>query len=179
MDRHDVFVSYNSQDKDAALEPDGQLQTRGFRPWIDARDAVPGMPWLAQLERIIESTPAVLVLVGVSGLGPWETEEMAAVLDQAVERKVSVVPVFLKGALPEASPKSLPLFLGARVGVDLRTESLDRLVNLLGQAVTPQRTAKDPQALARVFGPGDRCGSGAAFSIGRRLCVRSRGGHGH
>ncbi|MCP4545749.1 MAG: TIR domain-containing protein [bacterium] len=135
MDRHDVFISYNSQDRDAALELDGQLRTLGFRPWIAVHDAVPGQRWLDQLERIIESTPAVLVLVGASGLGPWETEEIAAALQQAVKRKVPVVPVFMKGAPPEVGPTSLPLFRGVRVGVDLRTESLYRLVKLLGQAV--------------------------------------------
>ena len=38
LDRpHDVFISYNSQDQDAALELDGQLRTRGYKPWIEGR----------------------------------------------------------------------------------------------------------------------------------------------
>ncbi len=36
---HDVFISYNSQDKDAALELDEELRTLGYHPWIDVRAA--------------------------------------------------------------------------------------------------------------------------------------------
>ncbi len=62
MDRqHDVFISYNSQDRGAARSLDEKLRTRGYHPWIDVRDAIPGRRWLDQLERIIETTPSVLV----------------------------------------------------------------------------------------------------------------------
>ncbi len=132
LHRHDVFISYNSQDRSAALELDEQLRARGYHPWIDVRDIVLGQRWLDQLESIIERAPAVLVLIGGSGLGPWEAEEMAAALQQAMKREVPVIPVFLKEAPAEVETDSLPLFLQSRVAVDLRTENLDRLITGLG-----------------------------------------------
>ena len=140
MSRHDVFISYNSRDQDAALDLYSQLRTRGYHPWIDVHDAVPGRRWLDQLERIVKDTSAMLVLVGGSGLGPWESQEVAAALDRAVRQRVPVIPVFLEGAPPEANPDSLPFFLGTYVAVDLRTESLERLVQGLGTPIAPERT---------------------------------------
>ena len=53
---------------------------------------------------------------------------MAAALEQAVKRKVPVVPIFLKDVPRGVGPESLPTFLRSRVAVDLREESFDRLV---------------------------------------------------
>jgi hypothetical protein len=124
--QYDVFVSYNTKDKTAALGLCKGLRTRGLRPWIDVWDSVPGKPRQPQLERIIEDTPCVVVLVGASGLGPWASMEMGAALEQLVERKASVIPVLLKDA-PSGAPE-LPLFLRGIVWVDLREEGFERLV---------------------------------------------------
>jgi serine/threonine protein kinase len=147
--QRDVFISYNSQDRAAALELDETLRTRGYHSWIDVRDAMPGRRWQDELEHIIESAASVLVLVGASGLGPWEAEETAAALLQAVDRKVPVIPVFLKGAPPETDLKSLPLFLRNRVGVDLRTEGFNRFVQGLGPPAATHEPVPAPEHLSQ------------------------------
>ncbi|HVT16322.1 MAG TPA: FxSxx-COOH system tetratricopeptide repeat protein [Thermoanaerobaculia bacterium] len=125
----DVFLSHNSQDKDAVLEIARALKERGLRPWLDAWELIPGRRWQEALEEILETARTTAVLVGKDGFGPWQTPEMRASIDGSVERNLPVIPVLLPGA-PE-KPK-LPLFLLQFTWVDLRRgvtrEGIDRLV---------------------------------------------------
>jgi tetratricopeptide (TPR) repeat protein len=125
----DVFLSHNSQDKEAVLEIARALKERGLRPWLDAWELIPGRRWQEALEEILETARTTAVLVGRDGFGPWQTPEMRASIDGSVERNLPVIPVLLPGA-PE-KPK-LPLFLRPFTWVDLRRgitrEGIDRLV---------------------------------------------------
>ncbi len=144
-ERYDVFLSHNSADKDAAVELYEELEQHGLRPWMAVKDALPGRPWLAQLEEILTTIPAVAVLVGASGIGPWEEREMEAAISEFVDRSASVIPVLLGGA-PE-KPK-LPLLLKGFVWVDLREQSLDRLVAGI-KAARPQPQPRKPARRTR------------------------------
>ena len=124
----DVFLSHNSSDKPAVRELAQALQQRGLKVWLDEWELPPGQPWQPAVEKIIGEVRSAAVLVGPSGLGPWEEPEMRACLDEFTRRKLPVIPVLL----PEAPHKpDLPLFLRQFTWVDLRegltAESLDRL----------------------------------------------------
>ncbi len=124
----DVFLSHNSEDKAVVRELARALQARGLSVWLDEWELVPGRRWQEALEEVIGTTRSAAVLVGPSGLGPWEIEEMRACLSQAVDRDLPVIPVLLPGA-PERV--DLPLFLRRFTWVDLRgglrQAGLDRL----------------------------------------------------
>ena len=124
----DVFLSHNSQDKPIIRELAQALQSRNIKVWLDEEQLMPGRPWQEALESIIQTTQTAAVLIGKSGLGPWETPQMRACLTQFVERKLPVIPVLL----PDASTvPELPLFLQSFTWVDLRggltVQALDRL----------------------------------------------------
>ena len=127
--RFDVFLCHNSADKPTVRRLKKALEKRGLRVWVDESQLVPGFPWQEELESVISNVNAVAVLVGQSGLGPWEEPEMRAGIEESVRRKLSVIPVLLPGGSKE--PK-LPLFLKGRTWVDLREglrkKGLDRLV---------------------------------------------------
>jgi CheY-like chemotaxis protein len=112
-----VFLSHNSQDKPIVRKLAQELKLYDLRVWLDEEQLVPGRPWQEVLETIIETIPAAAVLIGESGLGPWEDPEMRACLLEFVKRKLPVIPVLLPGT--PASPK-LPLFLQSFTWVDLR-----------------------------------------------------------
>ncbi|MCX7110039.1 MAG: TIR domain-containing protein [Proteobacteria bacterium] len=124
----DVFLSHNSRDKRIVRELTKALESRDLRVWLDEEQLVPGRPWQEALETIIQTTQAVVVLIGESGLGPWEEPEMRACLSEFVNRKLPVIPVLLPGT--HAAPK-LPLFLKSFTWVDLRggltEDGLDQL----------------------------------------------------
>jgi adenylate cyclase len=123
-----VFLSHNSDDKPAVRELAHALRQRDIPVWLDEDELVPGRPWQAALEEIIETAGSAAVIVGLSGLGPWEVPEMRAALSQFVERQMPVIPVLIPGA-PRAP--ALPLFLREFTWVDLRDgvtdQGLDRL----------------------------------------------------
>jgi hypothetical protein len=125
----DVFLSHNSRDKPAVRALARHLTLRGIRVWLDEDELIPGRNWQPLLEQGITRSRAGAVVVGKDGLGPWEDEEMQALLRQAVDQGKPVIPVLLPSA-PDRP--ALPLFLASRTWVDLRggftEEGLDRLV---------------------------------------------------
>jgi len=142
----DVFLSHNGTDKAIARELAQALQERGVDPWLDEWELVPGRPWQQAIEEAIMTTRTASVLVGPDGLGPWEEPEMRACLEEAVRRKMPVIPVLLPGA---AKTPTLPLFLKGFTWVDLRAgldqAGLDRLQwGITG--VKPRRASKSASA---------------------------------
>jgi TIR domain-containing protein len=125
----DVFLSHNSQDKLSARRLKERLLKRKLTVWFDEDELRPGILWQELLEEGIRSSRSVAVLLGESGLGPWENQEMAAALRLAVDDGRAVIPVLLPGAPDDVK---LPLFLSLRTWVDLRprvtAQKLDRLI---------------------------------------------------
>jgi tetratricopeptide (TPR) repeat protein len=144
---YDVFLSHNSKDKPAVREIAELLRARGLRPWLDVDELIPGRPWQEALEEIIGTCRTAAVLVGQSGIGPWQEPEMRGCLDEFVRRKLPVIPVLLPGA--PRKPR-LPLFLRAFTWVDLRagltSEGLDLLVRGIqpGKPTARRRKAQPP-----------------------------------
>lgn len=155
-DRFDVFLSHNSADKPMVRRLAKKLQTRGLRVWLDESHLIPGRPWQEELESIISRVNAVAVLIGGSGVGPWEMPEMRACLQESVRRGLPVIPVLLPGA--PAEPE-LPVFLREFTWVDLRgglrKKGVDRLHwGITGEA--PKEIAGQDQTkpVLRVLDPG-------------------------
>ncbi|MBK6668826.1 MAG: toll/interleukin-1 receptor domain-containing protein [Actinobacteria bacterium] len=115
---HDVFISYSSVDNELAQRLAEHLEDiDGIRPFVDRWHLVPGETAQERLEEVLASVPAVAVLVGDEGLGPWQDEEVrAAIKRRAEKRDVRVIPVLLPGV----SNKSveLPAFLDRYLHVD-------------------------------------------------------------
>jgi hypothetical protein len=125
----DVFLSHNSKDKPAVRQLKERLIERNLTVWLDEDELRPGVPWQQLLEDGIRDSRSIAVLLGESGIGPWEDEEMMVALRLAVKDKRPVIPVLLPDA-PDGV--KLPMFLGNRTWVDLRpqvtTKNLDQLV---------------------------------------------------
>lgn len=141
----DVFISYNSEDRDQVLEVATDLRDRGLRVWIDQWELVPGRPWQEALEGVIATVSSAVVMIGPAGLGSWEEPEMRACLDQSANRDMPLLPVLLPGA--PNKPK-LSLFLAGFTWVDLRKGitggGLDRLEwGITG--IRPGGSAKGPR----------------------------------
>ncbi|MGK7953038.1 MAG: toll/interleukin-1 receptor domain-containing protein [Xenococcaceae cyanobacterium] len=127
-DQYDVFLCHNSQDKPEVIEIAQQLQKKGLRPWLDLWELTPGQSWQELLEEQIEQVKSAAVLVGSSGLGPWQEREMRAFLSEFVERNCPVIPVLLKSA---PQKPNLPIFLKAMTWVDFRRSEPDPIDQLI------------------------------------------------
>ena len=126
---YDVFLSHNSKDKPSVRALATLLTEHGIKVWFDEDQLIPGRTWQPLMEEGIRQSRTGAVLVGADGLGPWEDEEMQALLNLAVREKKPVIPVLLPG-----TPKKpdLPLFLSNRAWVDLsdgfEKEGIDKLI---------------------------------------------------
>ena len=99
-----------------------------MKPWLDEWELQPGTIWQYELEKQIENIGAAAVFVGQNGLGPWQSEEIYAILQEFIRRKCPVIPVMLSDA-----PKKpeLPIFLKNRHWVDFRQQQPDPLAQLI------------------------------------------------
>ncbi len=162
----DVFLSHNSKDKKAVRALAQQLKHRGIQVWLDEDQLIPGRNWQSLLEQGIEQSATGAVLVGEDGLGPWEDEEMQALLRHAAANGKPVIPVLLPGALKE--PR-LPLFLANRKWVDLRGGLTDQGIAALIWGIRGERIEAPPGAPDVTAGPSRA--QRRAISSGRRLVV--------
>ncbi|HEY2293642.1 MAG TPA: TIR domain-containing protein [Thermoanaerobaculia bacterium] len=124
--KYDVFLSHATPDKPAVEELARILTNRGFSPWLDKWNLIPGDPWQEAIEKALEDCAACAVCLGPSGTGPWQNEEMRAAIDQRVSdrsRQFRVIPVLLPGS-ERGEPSRYPAFLRATTWVEFR-ETLD------------------------------------------------------
>jgi hypothetical protein len=132
----DVFMCHNSEDKPEVRRVANLLKKSGIVPWLDEEQLRPGLPWQDALEKQIANIGSVAVFVGASNLGPWQSMELRAFLEEFVRRSTPVIPVLLPNA---ASPPDLPIFLRQMTWVDFR-KNQDRALKLLAWGITGKRS---------------------------------------
>ncbi len=123
----DVFLCHNSDDKEAVKEIGEKLKTFGILPWLDEWELRPGFSWQDALERQIKRGKSVAVLVGKSGIGPWQDKEVKAFLRKSVKQECPVIPVILKGCDKEFE---IPVLLEEMQWVDFRKDEPDPMKQL-------------------------------------------------
>jgi DNA polymerase III delta prime subunit/MFS family permease len=139
----DVFLCHNGEDKREVRMISQKLAKEGIKPWLDEEQIRPGTSWQTALGQQIESIKSAAVFVGESGFGPWQNQEIQALLSQFVERSCPVIPVILLSA--KTTP-DLPWTLKNIHYVDFRGSELDPLKQLIW-GITGQKPAPKPQLL--------------------------------
>ena len=110
--RFDVFLSYNSDDEPVALELAERLKQTGVNPWFAMWHVPPGLTWMEQIELGMSQCASCAVLVGPSGLGRWQNEEMRIAIDRRVnEPPFAVIAVLLPSIESSVKGKLPPLLL--------------------------------------------------------------------
>lgn len=143
---YDVFLSYNSKDRQVVQRIGRELEKRGVRVWADWK-MPSGSVWLPELEKIIRQVRVAAFFVGPSGMGEWhDTERQAFHI-----RRACIIPVLLPGAPDDFEP---PLFLHRHSWIDFRTpgkitrKELDRLVEgIRADAAAEPEAAVQPEAV--------------------------------
>lgn len=115
----DCLMSHNGKDESAARRLATILRDRHISVWSGDDCLRPGMSLQESLETVIPVCRAVVVVIGASGLGPWEEEELRGVTWYAVAHRIPVIPVLLPEAPAEAK---LSVFLKGRTWVDMRVD---------------------------------------------------------
>ncbi len=125
---YDVFLCYNSKDREEVKTIANWLKDNGIAPWLDQWDLQPGLSWQRLVEKQIKTIKSAAVFVGKKGTGPQQEREVYAFLSASVSGKCSVIPVLLQNA--PYKPKLSP-FLKENTWVDFRTNNPDPLEHLI------------------------------------------------
>jgi energy-coupling factor transporter ATP-binding protein EcfA2 len=113
--KYDVFLSYNSRDREQVENIARRLNEQGLKVFLDRWYLTPGKSWQKELERILAECGAVAVCLGPHGMGRWQHSEMELAIDRHVrDEKFSVIPVLLPGGDPPLG------FLSLTTWVDFR-----------------------------------------------------------
>lgn len=135
----DVFLSHNSEDKPVIRRLAKALREK-FRiePWLDEEQIRAGERFRLALERGMSESRTAIVAYGPGGVGPWEDEEVDALLSNSVKDGLVVIPVLLPGAPGEPE---LPLLLSTRNWIDLRKGLRKELLQKLADSIEAVKPA--------------------------------------
>ncbi|GAK56069.1 hypothetical protein Despr_1156 [Candidatus Vecturithrix granuli] len=125
---YDVFLLYNSLDRQEVQAIAEQLMQHGVLPWLDITELRPGMRWRDAIKEAIMHVKSIAVCTGRGGIDLWQNKEMHSLLQQFIEQNRPVIPVILKTC--EEVPK-LPLSLADRRWVDFRKDTPHALMQLI------------------------------------------------
>jgi hypothetical protein len=119
---YDVFLCYNSADRERVKAIGERLKELGILPWLDVWEIRPGTRWQLALAKQIKSVKSAAVFIGPKGPGPWQGAEVEALLTQLFKRKCPIIPVILEGR--QGQPQ-FPPFLSLVHVVDMRQPDPD------------------------------------------------------
>lgn len=140
----DAFLSYKRTDLDQPTVREFLRILRHYNlvVWFDEDELRPGISWQNLMEVGIRNSQSGVVLIGSNGIGPWQDEEMQALLQLAVRLRLPLIPVFLPGAPKE--PDNIPIFLSNRLWVDLSSGfTIDGITKLIW-GITGQKRILSP-----------------------------------
>ncbi len=115
--KYDVFLSHNSQDKDAVEEIARKLKSVGLRPWLDKWDLAPGDSIRKSLEWAIKNIPCAALFFGPADVGKWHIMEIDAYIERWAGGDARMIPVILPDA--PAEPE-IPIFVRQTLWVNMR-----------------------------------------------------------
>src|ERR1022692_252940 len=72
---YDVFLCYNSRDREHVLAIAKRLKERGILPWLDIWEIRPGTRWQKELQKNLKFVKSAAVFIGARGAGPWQELE--------------------------------------------------------------------------------------------------------
>jgi hypothetical protein len=132
----DLFLSHHGAEKAAAQRLATQLQARGISVWFSESQITLGDRWLPQLEKGLESTRAGLLLVGNSGVGPWQMMEWEILLKRSFTGDYPLIPVHLPGVRVDTLPSFMTMLQTFVLAEGFKKSALDTLARRIRQALS-------------------------------------------
>jgi len=138
-----VFISHATKDAQFAHRLADDLQRLGVRVWIAPESIRPGESWVSAIERgLNESSHVVVVLTPAALESEWVKKETDVAIAQERRGRIQVIPL-------DVEPCEVPLLLSSYQMVSFRRDydaGLSQLVNILGlRAVEPRRKIREPE----------------------------------
>ena len=143
VNRYDAFLSYNHDDAHFVEHLTETLETRfGIITFFAQRDLLGGMQWQSELEEALKSSRVCVAVVGQSSLGPWQSKEVRAAIQDEVETgSISIIPVLAPGT-DRAALKELPAFLKQSHGFAFSSEKDNSSIEHLAASILGKHRAR-------------------------------------
>lgn len=93
----DVFIAYNSRDRQFVEGLVRRLKERGLNPWVDTEQVPPGQRFQEVIEQSIPQVASAAILIGPHGLGRWQALELHSFITRCTYEHIPVIPVILPG----------------------------------------------------------------------------------
>lgn len=93
MDSGTIFFSYSRDDSEFVLELAKDLRIAGATIWLDQLDIQPGSRWDSSIEKALQNSPTLLVILSGSSV---KSHNVLDEVSYALEEHKKVVPVFLE-----------------------------------------------------------------------------------
>ena len=174
MPQVDLFLSYNSSDREVAFRLKTRLQAEGLTTFLDRENLPRGLSWSRALEEALRNCRAVGVLVGRDGLGPFQMREVEVAiarqaLEEAAGRSFVVAPILLPGSDPPLGFLTLNSWIDLRDSASESTEihALVASVRAVQQGVTERPVRSPLQLICPFRGLATFREEDAAFFLGR------------
>jgi hypothetical protein len=126
---HDVFISYSSPDRNAALAVLHGLERAGIRCWMAPRDIKPGAIWA---QAIMEGIAGAQVVVVVFSANANRSANVINEVDAAVRKSALIVPFRIEDVMPDGA---MEYHLRTRHWLDALTPDLEAHTARLAEQV--------------------------------------------
>jgi hypothetical protein len=147
----DLFLSYNTRDREPVLRVQAALRERGITTFLDCQHLTVGLNWRDEIETALTQVNSVAVFIGGEGFGRVQRGEKNLALDRQEAatkegRKFPVIPILLPGAKPD----DVTGFLSQNTWIDLRTglenaAAMDAIAHAIkGEAIAAQVAPPEP-----------------------------------
>lgn len=147
----DLFLSYNTRDREQVLRVQTALRERGISTFLDCQHLIVGLNWRDEIEVALTKVNSVAVFIGSEGFGRVQRGEKNLALDRQefaakAGNKFPVIPILLPGAKFD----DVTGFLSQNTWVDLRTgldnaAAMDAIAHAIkGQTPATQTAQPEP-----------------------------------
>ena len=126
---HDVFISYSSSDRNAALAVLHGLERDGIRCWMAPRDIKPGAIWAQAIMEAIQEARALVVVFSASAN---RSANVINEVDAAVRKGAIIIPLRIEDVMPEGA---MEYHLRTRHWLDALTPDLEAHTARLAEQV--------------------------------------------
>lgn len=130
-----IFLAHASEDKEAVTHLHQRLKERGFEPWLDKVDLLPGQNWRAEIPRAIKTSDVFIACLSQQSIQKqgYIQREFRMALNAMADRppgQIFLIPVrFDDCQIPELRQEEYGINLADYQWVDLfEPDGLDRLV---------------------------------------------------
>lgn len=121
--KYDVFISYNSKDREDIKSLLKLLEPKGITLWIDNKRLCGGSTIPKEIEEGIKYSKSATICFGKHGIGKWQDAEIQALMmnSNSVEHKeqdITLIPILLPGT--DEKMANIPILLKSRKWIQFK-----------------------------------------------------------